>query len=57
MLVITRRPGEAVHIGPDVVVTVLRVKGNHIHIGIAAPKETKILREELLDRPAPPEAA
>ncbi|MCS6924393.1 MAG: carbon storage regulator CsrA [Candidatus Binatia bacterium] len=47
MLVLTRRPGESITIGDDVVVTVLEVSGNHIRIGISAPRHVRILREEI----------
>ncbi len=50
MLIISRRCGESFIIGDDVKITVLSVKGNQIRIGIDAPKETTILREEVLDR-------
>lgn len=47
MLVLTRRVGESIQINDDIKVTVIDVKGKNIRIGIAAPKETKIYREEL----------
>lgn len=47
MLVITRRVSEAFHIGDDVEVIVLGVKGNQIRIGIKAPKATPVHREEI----------
>ena len=47
MLVLTRRIGESIQINDDVKVTVIEVKGKNIRIGIQAPKETKIYREEL----------
>ena len=48
MLVLGRRPNEKLMIRDDVTVTVLGVKGNHVRIGIDAPQETVILREEVL---------
>ncbi len=48
MLVLTRRVDETLHIGDDVQVTVLGVKGNQVRLGIDAPKSVHILREELL---------
>lgn len=50
MLILTRRTGESIMIGDDVVVTVLGIKGNQVRIGIAAPDEVIILREELIDK-------
>lgn len=48
MLILTRRIGEALIIGDDVVINVLGVKGNQVRLGIDAPKHIKILREELI---------
>lgn len=50
MLILTRRPSEAIMIGNDVVVTVLRVNGNYVSLGIKAPTSTPIWREEVLER-------
>jgi len=50
MLILTRRVGETVMIGNDVTVTVLGVKGNQVRIGINAPKNVLVLREEVEDR-------
>lgn len=47
MLILTRRVGESLMIGDDVVVTVLASKGNQIRIGIEAPKEVAVHREEI----------
>lgn len=47
MLVTTRKTGQTILIGDDVKVTIVRIRGNTVRIGIEAPKGTKILREEL----------
>ncbi|MGH8228543.1 MAG: carbon storage regulator CsrA [Steroidobacteraceae bacterium] len=50
MLILTRRSGETVHIGDDVIVTVLAVKGNQVRIGIDAPRSVAVDREEIYER-------
>ena len=47
MLVLTRRPGESVMIGDDVVVTVLDVRGDVVRVGIKAPRSVQVHREEV----------
>jgi carbon storage regulator len=47
MLIITRRAGEKIMLGDDIVVEVMEVKGNSVRIGIAAPRSITVYREEL----------
>ena len=48
MLVLTRRKNQSIVIGDDIVITVLEVKGDSIRLGITAPRDVQVYREELL---------
>ncbi len=47
MLILTRRTGETLRIGDDVTLTILGIKGNTVRIGISAPKDVAVHREEV----------
>jgi len=55
MLVLTRKPGEQIRIGNDIVVTVLEVSGNKVRVGIDAPDNVSIVRGELVRNTIPDE--
>jgi carbon storage regulator len=50
MLVLSRKVGEVCIIGDDIAVTVLRVVGNQVRLGITAPKDVRVFRKEVLNR-------
>lgn len=50
VLILTRKLGEVLHIGDDIKVTVLNVKGNQVRLGIDAPKDVSVHREEVYER-------
>jgi carbon storage regulator len=60
MLILTRRVGETIRIGEDIEVTVLEVNGRQVRIGVKAPKDVAVDREEIAERkalnPHPPAA-
>ncbi|MEM8981488.1 MAG: carbon storage regulator CsrA [Pseudomonadota bacterium] len=50
MLILTRKVGESIHIGDEVEITTLGIKGNQVRLGITAPKTVSIHRKEIYDR-------
>ena len=57
MLVLTRKTGERIQVGDSIVVTVVRIQGDKVRIGIEAPRDVQILREEVCTRSRPELAA
>jgi carbon storage regulator CsrA len=55
MLVLTRKTNEQIQIGDNITITIVRVRGQQVRIGVQAPKETRVLRSEIA--PAPAEVA
>ncbi len=50
MLILTRRSDEAIRIGNDIIIKVIEIKGNQVRIGIEAPADMRIYREELFQK-------
>jgi carbon storage regulator len=50
MLVLTRRPGESIVVGDNIVITVIEIKGGQVRIGIDAPREVDVYREEIYEQ-------
>ena len=50
MLILTRRVGESIKVGKEITITVLGVKGNQVRIGVGAPRDVAVHREEIYDR-------
>jgi carbon storage regulator len=50
MLVLTRRPGQSIRIGPNVEVRVVRIEGDRVVLGIAAPRHVAVVRSELVEQ-------
>jgi carbon storage regulator len=50
MLILTRRVGESVMIGPDVTVTIVGINGNQVRVGVSAPRDVAVHREEIFAR-------
>ena len=50
MLILTRKVGESVIIGNDISITILSVRGNQVKLGVEAPKEVSVHREEIYQR-------
>jgi carbon storage regulator len=50
MLVLTRRPGESIVVGENIVVTVIEIKGGQVRIGIDAPRDIDVYREEIYEQ-------
>ena len=50
MLILTRRPTQALAIGSDITVTILEIRGSQVRIGINAPREIAVLRKEIAEK-------
>jgi carbon storage regulator len=49
MLVLSRKPSQQIMVGPDIVITIVKIDRNHVRLGIQAPSDITILRHELAD--------
>ncbi|MFW5730042.1 MAG: carbon storage regulator CsrA [Desulfonatronovibrionaceae bacterium] len=50
MLILSRRAGESIHLGDDIVISILGVKGKQVKVGIEVPEDTAVYREEVFKR-------
>ena len=50
MLILTRKEGESLRLGEDITVTVVSVKGGHVRLGVAAPRDVAVHREEIYQK-------
>lgn len=50
MLILTRKEGESLRLGDDITITVVGVKGGHVRLGVSAPKEVSVHREEIYQK-------
>ena len=57
MLVLSRKLGEKILIGEDIIIQVVRIQGGKVRIGVDAPEEISVVREEIKDRQCPQRAA
>jgi len=57
MLILTRRPQETIRVGEDITITILGVEGNKVRVGIAAPRNVAVDREEVFERKQREQAA
>ena len=53
MLILSRKPDESIVIDKRITVTILEIRGSQIRLGIGAPKEIPVMRQELIDLPSP----
>ncbi len=57
MLILTRKEGESLRLGDDITVTVVSVKGGHVRIGVTAPRDVAVHREEIYQKISDEEAS